>query len=668
MIAFCSAYLTPPSHHTSPHDTVAIRRRSTLHRSYFSAARDASHLGQRRGSLRTTTPLSSSVLDSETNESPFKAANETQQQTTEFKRVLSSPELFDATIGITEVIESAAIAAQVDVASLEDAVQINDLNKLTPKVSSCEEGGCNDDDNVNNTQQNDFSISHDDDLDLTRQIIMQHIEKIGQGDEGVLHWILDDDDDDDKEDAEQQGENMLTATQEAASASTTSAAVVSDVKTTTPSSRNIMREINTPSVAKILKYTIPAIGVWLCSPVLSMIDTASVGLLSGTAQQAALNPAVSVTDTGALVVAFMYTATTNLIAAAQAQDQDDGEGIDAPRTTLTLITALKLALVVGSVFGVTLSFFGNTLIQSLIGNESLDPAVVSAALRYVRIRCLGMPAAVFIGTAQSACLGMQDVKSPLYVLLAAAVINFCGDMLLVPNSNLWLGGAAGAAWATVFSQYGALIMFWKWMTTRPKEGVHEGKRLKFDWSALSTLFGGKKIRKEGESKRVNITQGIMELTGTSAEGQPRRNRFREFLTSNDILKGIRQSRFEFLIRSREKRPAAVKSSPKSRGFLADGKLKFREYLSFSNTDVPTAKEFLPFVIPVTTTSIGRISGYIAMVSIRICELCGACCIVFSLYSLTFLLSFKLHSHTSHQAHLENLIWLHIKLCSVSSVV
>jgi hypothetical protein len=72
--------------------------------------------------------------------------------------VLSSPELFDATIGITEVIEPAAIAAQVDVASLEDAVQINDLNKLTPKVSSCEEGGCNDDDNVNNTQQNDFSI------------------------------------------------------------------------------------------------------------------------------------------------------------------------------------------------------------------------------------------------------------------------------------------------------------------------------------------------------------------------------------------------------------------------------------------------------------------------------------------------------------------------------
>ena len=45
-----------------------------------------------------------------------------------------------------------------------------------------------------------------------------------------------------------------------------------------------------------------------------MIDTAAVGLLSGTAQQAALNPAVGVMDDmGALVVAFMYTVTTLLL-------------------------------------------------------------------------------------------------------------------------------------------------------------------------------------------------------------------------------------------------------------------------------------------------------------------------------------------------------------------
>jgi hypothetical protein len=41
-----------------------------------------------------------------------------------------------------------------------------------------------------------------------------------------------------------------------------------------------------PSVGTILKFAIPAIGIWLCSPLLSMIDTSAVGLLAGTAQQA----------------------------------------------------------------------------------------------------------------------------------------------------------------------------------------------------------------------------------------------------------------------------------------------------------------------------------------------------------------------------------------------
>jgi hypothetical protein len=51
-----------------------------------------------------------------------------------------------------------------------------------------------------------------------------------------------------------------------------------------------------PSTRTILKFAIPAIGIWLCSPLMSIIDTSTVGLISGTAQQAALNPAIAVTD------------------------------------------------------------------------------------------------------------------------------------------------------------------------------------------------------------------------------------------------------------------------------------------------------------------------------------------------------------------------------------
>lgn len=60
--------------------------------------------------------------------------------------------------------------------------------------------------------------------------------------------------------------------------------------------------IETPEVSKILKFAIPAIGVWLCGPLLSLIDTSAVGIFSGTVQQAALNPAVAITDYAALLI------------------------------------------------------------------------------------------------------------------------------------------------------------------------------------------------------------------------------------------------------------------------------------------------------------------------------------------------------------------------------
>jgi Na+-driven multidrug efflux pump len=65
-----------------------------------------------------------------------------------------------------------------------------------------------------------------------------------------------------------------------------------------------------------------------------------------------------------------------------------------------------------------LLFFGaRILLTAIIGNDKISPEVMEAAMKYVRIRALGMPAAAWIGSAQAACLGLQDIRSPLYVLL-----------------------------------------------------------------------------------------------------------------------------------------------------------------------------------------------------------------------------------------------------------
>ena len=50
----------------------------------------------------------------------------------------------------------------------------------------------------------------------------------------------------------------------------------------------------------------------------------------------------------------------------------------------------------------------------------------------------------------------------------------------------------------------------------------------------------------------------------------------------------------------------------TRGVLSNSKLTLMSYLSLKNLNLSKGREFIPFVIPVTTTSVSRISGYIAM--------------------------------------------------------
>jgi Na+-driven multidrug efflux pump len=347
-------------------------------------------------------------------------------------------------------------------------------------------------------------------------------------------------------------------------------------------------EIETPNVKKILKFAIPAIGVWLCGPLLSLIDTSAVGLFSGTYQQAALNPAVAVTDYAALLIAFMYTATTNLVASAQETDR----GVEGkPRTTKKLVSAMKISGFVGAALGTTLFVFARTLLRTIIGNDAINPEVFAAAMKYVRIRAIGMPAAVVIGSTQSACLGMQDIKTPLYVLAAAAIVNFFGDLLFVPSAHPLLGGAAGAAWATVFSQYAAAAFFTKWLCDRPKKKT---------------------------SKVVNVSKAIMELTGNAeSEGEPRRKKFSADLRrmaknvagNNGVARKLSSMKKRFSTTDKPKADSPKSESFSTRGFLA-GKFHASDYLSLpSKEDI---SDFVPYVVPVTTTQVGRVSSYVAM--------------------------------------------------------
>merc|ERR1712003_126797 len=128
-----------------------------------------------------------------------------------------------------------------------------------------------------------------------------------------------------------------------------------------------------------------------------------------------------------------------------------------------------------------------------------------------------MPAAAIIGSTQAACLGMQDIKSPLYVLGAAALINLFGDLMFVGNSNPLIGGTAGAAWATVLSQYVAVAFFVRWLCSNANSD-----------------------KSEKQPEIMNLSDAILEITSDlnmkNLNGKSRRQSFRKTL-ENLKLKG-----------------------------------------------------------------------------------------------------------------------------------
>jgi len=95
---------------------------------------------------------------------------------------------------------------------------------------------------------------------------------------------------------------MYKSAEHATNMKTETAAPLIEIPSKISTQSTNKKPLSSPGLSKIFKFAIPAIGVWLCGPILSLIDTSSVGLLAGTAHQAALSPAVAVTEYSALLL------------------------------------------------------------------------------------------------------------------------------------------------------------------------------------------------------------------------------------------------------------------------------------------------------------------------------------------------------------------------------
>lgn len=265
--------------------------------------------------------------------------------------------------------------------------------------------------------------------------------------------------------------------------------------------------VGLPSYKRILSFVSTTFLIWVSEPLLSLVDSATVGRFAGRStaagsssdlasvvQLAALGPAVVLCDSSIYLTLFIAMATTNKLATAFAKE-DKAEQIE------TISHVMGVSLAVGSLLLLFVMLRGEGLLASILGPDGAKIAttgawgatrqvdktseVLSEALGYSRIRSLVSPLAVMGLTAQSALLCAGDTRTPALAVLLASAINCALDYLLVAKFGLGVRGAAAAtavasASANSFLVRKLYLMFNSWKSSfRSSVGNKDDAEYKF---------------------------------------------------------------------------------------------------------------------------------------------------------------------------------------------
>lgn len=222
----------------------------------------------------------------------------------------------------------------------------------------------------------------------------------------------------------------------------------------------------------IARLAVPAFGALVAQPLYVLTDTAIVGHI-GTDELAGLALASAVLLTLSSVLIFLAYGTTGVVGRHLGAGDPEGAAHHG-------VQAVWLALGIGSFFAVVLGFGAD----GFIGLFSAEPAVADAAVTYLSISAIGVPALLAVMAGTGYLRGLQDTRTPLYVALGTAVLNLVVEIVMVYPLDL---GVAGSAWSTVIAEYvGAAI----YLITIFRRAAEVGVGPRPDASALRVSLRG----------------------------------------------------------------------------------------------------------------------------------------------------------------------------------
>ncbi|MBD2102937.1 MATE family efflux transporter [Leptolyngbya sp. FACHB-261] len=213
---------------------------------------------------------------------------------------------------------------------------------------------------------------------------------------------------------------------------------------TLPSSGKFFQIFSSPFDREIVALALPALGTLAIDPLLSMVDTAMVGRL-GTLQLGALAVATVVFAVMFVGFNFLSYSTTAQVARYYGAEVPDKVGIYT-------VQALYLALGLGILLAGLGWWFAPQIAQVM----GVQPNNFDYFLAYFRWRVLAAPAFMLLMVGHGFYRGIQNLRVPLWVVLAVNLINGGLDYLLIYPLHQ---GIAGAAIATLIAQVVGALAF-----------------------------------------------------------------------------------------------------------------------------------------------------------------------------------------------------------------
>ena len=236
----------------------------------------------------------------------------------------------------------------------------------------------------------------------------------------------------------------------------------------------MVKDLTTGNIAKtLLLYSLPMMVSIIFQQLYNIADSIIVGKLIGEEALAA------VTASTPIIMILIAVATGFSIGSSVIISQQFGS-----KDIVGMKTSANTALIYASLVSVGMSVIGLIIGSPLLKLMNTPDEIFADSVAYLYIIIIGFSFLMLYNTCNGIFTALGNSKLPLYFLICSSVLNVVLDLVFV---GVFKWGVAGAAWATIISQFVAMLLALVVLIKRLAEIKTETKPVIFSKLAIKKL-------------------------------------------------------------------------------------------------------------------------------------------------------------------------------------